>query len=154
MTHPLDALMLALSAVGRAAAVWVAIASVGLATRRAHAMGVWQVALALLLALLVSEVILKPLIHSPRPFDVNSHARVIGARPTDYSFPSGHASSSFAGAVALAQAWPAGRVAWFTLAALIAISRVYLGVHYPIDVVAGILIGLACGYFVVGRTRW
>ena len=150
MSHPLDAVMLALSTVGRAGIVWAAIAVVGLALRRVRPMAAWQV----LLALLVGGGILKPLIHSPRPYTVDPHARVIGARPGDYSFPSGHAATSFAAAVALARAWPGGRVAWFVLAALIALSRVYLGVHFPIDVAGGILIGLACGYFVVSRTKW
>jgi undecaprenyl-diphosphatase len=52
------------------------------------------------------------------------------------------------------RAWPAGTVFWCALAALNSYSRLYRGVHYPADLVAGALVGLACGWFVVGRTRW
>ena len=60
-----------------------------------------------------------------------------------YSFPSGHATVSFACATTLALAVP--RLTWplFTLATLISFSRVYVGVHYPLDVLAGAALGVA-----------
>ena len=63
-------------------------------------------------------------------------------RPHDHAFPSGHAATSFACATILAAAAPRLRVPLFVLAALIAWSRVYVGVHYPLDVVAGAALGL------------
>lgn len=65
--------------------------------------------------------------------------------PTSPSFPSGHASGAFASAVALALLVPRARVPALVLAALIASSRVYLGVHYPLDVLVGALLGAAVG---------
>jgi undecaprenyl-diphosphatase len=59
-----------------------------------------------------------------------------------YSFPSGHATVSFACAAVLAAALPRLRVPLFALAALIAFSRVYVGVHYPSDVVGGAALGI------------
>jgi undecaprenyl-diphosphatase len=75
----------------------------------------------------------------------------------DIAFPSGHASTSFAGATVLALALPRLAVAFYALAALVSLSRVYVGVHYPLDIVAGALLGLAVGlavwYVVVRRRR-
>ncbi len=59
------------------------------------------------------------------------------------SFPSGHAATSFACAALLAWLTPLPKVALFGLAALIAFSRVYVGVHYPLDVLGGAALGLA-----------
>ncbi len=150
----IDGAMLALTALGRGGTIWLVIAVAGVLLRRARAMAMWQVGLALLLSLIVSDGILKPIVHEPRPFVLQPEARVLGARPSGYSFPSGHASSSFAAAISLSTAWPEGTVAWYLLATLISVSRVYLGVHTPFDVLGGALIGLACGYFAVGRSRW
>jgi undecaprenyl-diphosphatase len=63
--------------------------------------------------------------------------------PSTYSFPSGRATVSFACATVLALAVP--RLTWplFLLAALISFSRVYVGVHYPFDVLAGAVLGVA-----------
>ena len=63
--------------------------------------------------------------------------------PGTNSLPSGHAATSFACAVVLAWLWPRFAVPLFALAALIAFSRVYVGVHYPLDVLGGALLGLA-----------
>jgi undecaprenyl-diphosphatase len=70
--------------------------------------------------------------------------------PTTSSFPSGHSATSFACAYVLARAAPRFAIPLFVLAALIAISRMYVGVHYPIDVLVGALIGLG----VARALRW
>ena len=63
--------------------------------------------------------------------------------PSTYSFPSGHATVSFACATVLALAVPRLRLPLFALATLISFSRVYVGVHYPFDVLAGAALGVA-----------
>jgi undecaprenyl-diphosphatase len=59
------------------------------------------------------------------------------------SYPSAHASTSFAGARSLARAWPAAAAPLYAAAAMMALSRPYVGVHYPSDVVAGAALGTA-----------
>jgi len=67
------------------------------------------------------------------------------AVPGSPSFPSGHASTAFAAAAALAVLVPRLRVVAFAVAAAVAVSRVYLGVHYAIDVMAGAALGIVLG---------
>jgi undecaprenyl-diphosphatase len=83
---------------------------------------------------------LKAAIPRERPLD---HPLI--ARPHTNSFPSGHAATSFACATVLGLAFPRLRVAFFLLAAAVAWSRVYVGVHYPLDVLAGAALGIATG---------
>jgi membrane-associated phospholipid phosphatase len=89
--------------------------------------------------------LLKVLVDRARPAISDHDWAALIATPSSSSFPSGHAATAFGAATALALLhrrlrWPA-----LALAALIAFSRVYLGVHYPLDVIAGSLIGVAAG---------
>ena len=146
----LDALMLAATRAGRGAAVWFALAAVALWWPRHRAAAVRAVLL-LAVTLGVNDLMVKPLVARTRPFSASLvTARVIQVpAPATTSFPSGHAATSVAGAMALARVWPAARWAMAGLAALIALSRVYVGVHYPTDVVAGALLGAACAWLVL-----
>jgi len=79
-----------------------------------------------------------------RPF-ARRLAIVVGPRPVDSSFPSGHTAGSFAAATALAHFYPEDRPILFGLAAAVGVSRVYLGMHFPSDVLVGAAIGTAIG---------
>jgi undecaprenyl-diphosphatase len=147
----LDALALVLAAGGRLG-LWVVPAVAVAGARRGRWAGVCQMALALLLAWAVTDGVLKPAFGRGRPFTANAAVQVLGARPTDFSFPSGHASSAFAGAFALTRVWPAAGVVAWSVASLVALGRVYQGVHYPLDVIAGALVGLGCAYLAAGST--
>jgi len=103
------------------------------------------------LAWSIAELILKPLVVRLRPSSALNAATVIGGFPLGYSFPSTHATFAFALAVVLAYKEPKWKKGLFLLAFAISLSRVYLGHHYPSDVVAGGLLGWGIGSLVI---RW
>jgi undecaprenyl-diphosphatase len=103
-------------------------------------------AAASLAATYVVQQRVKPLFRRARPF-VNRNARVVGTRPADHSFPSGHTASSFAAATALAFYYPRAAPLAYTLATGVAVSRVHLGVHFPSDTAVGGVIGIGIGTF-------
>ena len=149
----LDGVMWILSAIGRGGMVWLGLGAV-IAIRRRRLGMFTSVLLAVLLASALADNVLKPLFQRERPF-VTMSGDVIGGRPEDDSFPSGHSSNAFAGALVLSRVATLAAPLWWGLAAAIAYSRVYLGVHYPLDVVGGALVGVACGILAMrltGRT--
>ena len=109
--------------------------------------------LGVLLALAVNQPIANA-VAEPRPYAALPHVLVLVSRSTDYSFPSDHAV--MAGAVALGAAMTIRSLGWIAIvmAAVMGFARVYVGAHFPLDVVAGIAVGAAvsaAGYLVVKR---
>ena len=98
----------------------------------------------------LTVVVLHALIPRHRPFE-----HQLGRHEHGHSFPSGHAMTAFAGATMLATYLPRHRVSLLVLASLIALSRLYNGVHYPTDVVAGAAAGVAIALLLraAGRRR-
>jgi membrane-associated phospholipid phosphatase len=101
------------------------------------------VAPALWLATATVEHPIKKWFRRRRPFISLIEAIIVGRKPGSYSFPSGHSAAAFAGALLLAREYPASARGFFGLASLVAFSRIYLGVHYPGDVLSGSLLGMA-----------
>ena len=116
-----------------------------------HRAAAWRVFLTIALAYLTVDGVIKPIIARERPpIAADAPPRNLPPLPRSFSFPSGHAASTFGAAVAVSRMWPQGRVLWWTLAVVIGYSRIYLGHHYPLDVIGGALIGSALAFWVLG----
>lgn len=139
----LTPIMQAITALGNGGAFWIVLTVLLLLFQKTRRAGICC-ALALILDLLAVNIAIKPLVARIRPYQVLPEITLITNLPGDYSFPSGHSAASFAAAWAL---FRSGRKKWgawaLALAALIALSRLYVGVHYPTDVLGGTLIGFA-----------
>lgn len=95
---------------------------------------------------LVSYRVIKSVAQRNRPEQAGLHVVLRTDHHSGTSFPSNHAANAFAGASVLSGAFPVGTPLWFLIAALVAFSRVYVGVHFPIDVIAGGLLGWIIGF--------
>jgi YegS/Rv2252/BmrU family lipid kinase len=93
------------------------------------------------LTMLIVNLPLKSWFRRHRPFTTFVDARVIGVKPRDFSFPSGHSAGAFAGALLLSAYEPWAAPLFYALSIVVGFSRIYLGVHYPSDVVIGALAG-------------
>jgi undecaprenyl-diphosphatase len=147
----LDRVMVFVSVIGARGAVWIVLALVTAVVAPARRMAAWRLLLALALTGLMVDHVAKPIVGRLRPFVDHPEYREIGVRPDDPSFPSGHAGTAAAGALALTRIIPAAAIPAGALALLIGTSRVALGVHFPSDVLAGFLLGYLCARFACAR---
>jgi len=120
--------------------------------RRSSRAGAWRVYLTVLLCYLTVDLVWKPLIARPCPASVRAYEppRDRPPMPRSASFPSGHSAAAFGAAMAISRVWPQARVAWWMFAVVMGYSRIYLGHHYPLDVVCGALWGIAIALWLLG----
>lgn len=140
-----DKVMPIITSLGNGGILWILIGVSLVIFNKTRKFGI-IILISLVLSLLVGNLGIKPLVHRIRPFDVNTSVEILISKPKDFSFPSGHTMSSFAAAVALLYMDKKIGIASLILAAIIAFSRLYLFVHYPSDVLAGMVIGIILGY--------
>ncbi len=159
----LDSLMYYITFLAEKGILWIIVALLFLFVlpKRYRKIGL-SVGIALVLSIIICNLILKNLVARDRPFwadpalvDANLESRFhIFSGIDDFSFPSGHTSGSFAAAAAI-RLWKKmeGNIA-IILAVLIGISRMYLCVHYPTDVLAGAAVGIGCGIVGYYLGKW
>jgi len=92
--------------------------------------------------------VLKNIFARPRPFTLVPYSHILVSKVEGYSLPSGHAAMAFMAALILSRFFKRPAL-FFTLAALVAFSRVYIGVHFVTDVLAGAIIGILIGYILL-----
>ena len=146
LPHPgwLNWVMATASFAGIGGAVWLAWGAVLKIAGEIRGQDLVRLALAIALVHLTIDVVLKPWIDRPRPPLAIPGLEVSVNVPETRSFPSGHAANAIAAALVLTRVWPRMRRLVWVIATMVAVARVYLGIHYPLDALAGALTGLMC----------
>lgn len=121
--------------------IWIVCAALFLILPKTRKAG-GVMAISMLLNMLITNVALKNVIARTRPYEVVEGLHEIIEKQKDFSFPSGHTACSFAGAVVIFLMCPRKvGVPAMVLAILISLSRLYVGVHFPTDVLGGMIVG-------------
>lgn len=149
----LDVLMPLITKLGDDGIIPLAVALILTCIPKTRKAGI-TVLVSLALGFIVCNLTLKPLVARIRPYEVNTAIELLVERLHDFSFPSGHTTALFALAVPLGHYYRRGRI-WFYLAAIaVAFSRLYLYVHYPSDVLAGMIFGILFGIAAIFLVKW
>lgn len=139
----LDKIIPFITSLGNMGLIWIFICIAFLLSKNYKKAGILAI-YSLIITTVLGELFLKNLIARPRPFMEISNIDLLIDKPASYSFPSGHTGSSFAAAFTFIKMIDNRKIviALAFLACIIAFSRLYLMVHYPTDIIAGIILGL------------
>ena len=131
-----------ITSLGNGGLFWIVLGILLLLFPKTRKLGLLTL-VSMLIGFLITNVCLKDLVARPRPYTQIPDLTILVKKPHDWSFPSGHTTASFAFAFAFYFGLSRKKysIPVFVLAALIAFSRLYVGVHYPTDVLGGLLIG-------------
>lgn len=140
----LDAPMLFFTYIATHAAIWLILAFLMTCSIRYRKVGI-AVIVAVAASYIIVDLIMKPIVDRPRPFELYDLPLIVDP-PVTPSFPSGHTASSFAAAASIFYYNRRAGVPALLAASAVGISRIYLCVHWPTDVIAGALIGIVMAY--------
>ena len=125
--------------------LWIFLAVLFLCFKKTRKAGL-TMGIALIIGLLIGNITLKPLVARVRPYDFDPSIVLLIPKESEFSFPSGHTLASFGAAFGLFFCNKKWGTAAIVLAVLVGFSRLYLMVHYPLDVICGALLGTAFAY--------
>lgn len=140
----LTEIMRFMSRLGDMGMLWIVLGLVLVCIKRTRRGGIEALA-GLACEFAVCDLILKPIFARTRPYIALDWLELLVSPESSFSFPSGHSASSFVCAFMLTRAFGKKGATAYIPAALIALSRIYVGVHYPSDVFCGMLLGTAVG---------
>ena len=142
----LDPIVSVYTKLGDAGLLWIALSLVMLLWKPTRKAGVLALG-AMILGLVVTNITIKPLLSRPRPWLDWPIVPLVTEKDPN-SFPSGHTCAAFAAGLSWVRAlpWRWGRIAAVAAAVVMGLSRLYVGVHYPTDVLAGAVIGSLCAW--------
>lgn len=136
-----------ITTLGNAGVIWIVLSVGLLIPKKTRRVGVLAL-VSLLFSALIDNVILKNVVARTRPYDVIEGLTSLVGAQKDYSFPSGHTGSAFAAAAVMFRGLPKKfGIPILVFACLMGLSRLYVGVHYPSDVLGGALIGTGIALF-------
>lgn len=144
----LDKIFIILTTLGDNGFIWIIIALILLITKKYKKVG-FLILCALLLNLILVNGLLKNIVQRARPFDAVPTVKLLISKPSSFSFPSGHTSSAFAAVGVIVPMMKKYRRYFIGLGLLIAFSRMYLFVHYPTDILGGVVMGILCAKIVL-----
>lgn len=151
----LDKIMVFITSIGNGGLIWIGLAVFMIFFKKYRKCAI-SIGISLLLMELIGNVILKEWIMRDRPCWIDPAVELLVKAPSGYSFPSGHTFSSFASAITVFLNHKKEGIAAIVLASLIAFSRMYIFVHFPTDILGGMVFGTGVAvlvYFMVHRWR-
>ena len=144
----MDKSMVLSTYLGNSGIIWIIIVGILMINKKYRKIGLMALG-ALILSTILGEEILKNVVKRIRPSENIPAWNLLITKPISYSFPSGHTTSSFAVAGVLSKYFKRYAFGFLGLASLIGFSRLYLYVHYPTDILAGIGLGLMCSALII-----